>query len=682
MEEHDWINIIPVLEGVCDEIRQQHMTNISTAISDLPPEQQAIRDKCFHPTGKFIEFKRDEIEQSIPDRFEQMVRKYPNRLAVKTGTHQFTYDELNKAANRVARAIVGQCGERHKQVALLFEHNAPMIGAILGALKARKMYVPLDPLYPLSRTAYILKDSQAGLIVTNTKNLSLAKRLVQGPVSLINIDRVTTSLSAKNLDLSLSSDPLAYILYTSGSTGQPKGVVQNHRNVLHEVMLYTNTLRICPDDRMTLFYSYSVNGSVRGIFGPLLNGAAVYPFDIKHEGLANLADFLIREEITFYISVPTVFRSFVAGLTGKEKFPRLRLCRFGGERVLIKDVELYKKYFSATSILYTGMGSTETGWIRQYFLDKQSQITGTVVPTGYPVQDKKILLLGESREEIGVGHAGEIAVSSDYLSPGYWQNPHLTQTRFPCDPGSEAQRIYLTGDLGRMRPDGSLEHLGRRDFQVKVRGFRIEVAEIELALLDIPGINEAIVTSREDGQGDPCLVAYLVLRNSFGPSTEELRRYLKGRLPDYMIPTAFVNLKRMPLTPNGKVDRRALPTLGRSRPNLNGTFVAPHTPVEVTVAGVWAEVLGLDQVGIYDNFFDLGGHSLNATQVISRVIKTFKVELPIKSLFESPTVAGMALIITENMAKKAGDEELARMLAELESISNEEAQKRLADESK
>jgi len=320
---------------------------------------------CIHPGGSFVEFVKGDIEQSIPCRFERMVGLYSKRSAIKTKTQVLTYAELNARANRVARAILDQCGERQEQVALLFEHDAPMIGALLGALKARKIYVPLDPSYPLSRTAYILKDSQARLIVTNNKNLSLAKRLTQDAVSLINMDQVSTSLSANNLDLSASPDAPAYILYTSGSTGQPKGVVQNHRNILHDIMQYTNTLHICPEERMTLLYSYSVNGAVRGIFGPLLNGAALYPFNIKEEGSAKLANFLIHEAISFYHSVPTVFRNLVANLTGKEKFPSLRLIRFGGERVFARDVDLYRKQFPDDCLLYTGMGSTETGQVCQ-----------------------------------------------------------------------------------------------------------------------------------------------------------------------------------------------------------------------------------------------------------------------------------------------------------------------------
>jgi amino acid adenylation domain-containing protein len=639
----------------------------------IPPEQQAIRAKCFHPTGDFTELQPEDIEQSVPKRFEKIVATYPDRIAVKTRNHQLTYDELNNTANRVARTILDEGGEKQGQIALLLEHDAPMIAAILGVLKARKIYVPLDPLHPLSRTTYILQDSQAGLMVTNKKNLALAKRLVHDAIPLINIDNLCTTLSTNSLDLLASPDTFAYILYTSGSTGKPKGVVQNHRNILHDIMQYTNTLHICPEERMTLLYSYSVNGAVRGIFGALLNGAALYPLDIREEGMANLANFLIEEEITFYHSVPTVFRNFIAGLTGKEEFPRLRLIRFGGERVLTQDVESYKKHFSENCILYTGMGATEHGHIRQYFLDKQTQITGNVVPTGYPVEDKEVFLLDESGTKIGFNRAGEIAVKSRYLSPGYWQKPDLTETKFLRDSGGEDRRIYLTGDLGQMRPDGCLEHLGRKDFQVKVRGYRIEVAEIETALLDSPGINEAIVVSREDRHRDPCVVAYLVPTDHPGPSISELRNFLKSRLPDYMIPAVFVMLIAMPLTSNGKVDRRALPAPDTSRPDLSEAFVAPRNSVEEVLEGIWADVLKLERVSVHHNFFDLGGHSLLATRVVSRVQKDLRVVIPLRALFENPTVAGLAAQVDQLKVNGNASNEIYNVLADIELLSDEDA---------
>ena len=495
-----------------------------------------------------------------------------------------------------------------------------------------------------------------------------------------NIDRINSSFSDENLGLFISPDIPAYIIYTSGSTGEPKGIIRNHRNLLHNVMRNTKVLHVSQHDRWTLLRSCGTAGAVNDIFSVLLNGGTLYPFDIKDEGLSHLAAWLIREEITIYSSVATVFRHFVSTLT-KEQFPKLRLVYLGGEPVYKSDVELYKKRFAHDCLFVNRLGTSETGTVRYYFVDKKTLITGSVVPIGYPAEDMEIILLDDVGREIGFNQVGEIAVKSRYLSPGYWRRPDLTKAAFLPDPEGVDKRIYLTGDLGCMLPDGCLEHLGRKDFQVQIRGYRIEAAEIESALLSLDTVKEAIVVAQQESiSGDKRLVAYLVPARQPAPTISELRRFLSEKLPDYMIPSVFVKLDALPLTPNGKVDRKALPVPDSSRPELGTPFVAPRSPTEEKLAQIWAEVLSLDQVGIQDNFFDLGGHSLLDTQVISRVINKFRVELPLISLFQSPTVADMTVVITENMARKAGDKELARMLAELESISDEEARKRLADE--
>ena len=307
---------------------------MNDGLSGLPAELRHPEQlRRVHPTNAFIRFEEEETEQSIPQRFEQQVSRYPDRLAVKTRNHQLSYAALNKVANRVARALLAQRGEGAESIALLLEHDASMIAAILGVLKAGKVYVPLDPSFPYARNAYILEDSQAGLIVTNNENRSLAESLSENRHSLINIDEIDATLSDENVNLSISADNLANIIYTSGSTGQPKGVVQNHRNLLNVAMRYTNGLRISAEDRLTLLQSYSVAGSVSNMLGALLNGASLFPYNVKEEGLIELADLLIEEEITVYHSVPTVFRQFANTLTGKEEFPGLRLVRLGGEPV-------------------------------------------------------------------------------------------------------------------------------------------------------------------------------------------------------------------------------------------------------------------------------------------------------------------------------------------------------------
>jgi len=298
---------------------------MSGYISDLPSRQPPVSSCRVYPTNAFIEFLKEDIEQSIPNRFEQQVNRYPNRIAIKTKTQEFTYEQLNKTANRLARALLSPRGKGEKPIALLLEKGAILIAAMLGVLKIGKIYVVLDPSFPSARNAYILADSQAKLIVTNNGNIALARELAQENGQLLNVDEIDSVFSTDNMELSISPDTLAHIIYTSGSTGQPKGVVQNHRNVLHNCMINTNAYHINSDDRMTLLHSCSVLGGTRGIFNALLNGATLYPLDVKSEGLTGLLNLLIEDEITVYHSVTTLFRYLANTLTGVEKFPKLRL---------------------------------------------------------------------------------------------------------------------------------------------------------------------------------------------------------------------------------------------------------------------------------------------------------------------------------------------------------------------
>jgi amino acid adenylation domain-containing protein len=603
-----------------------------------------------HP---FVQFGTEEIEQSIPDRFEQQVAKYPERIAVKTRNHVLTYDELNKTANRMARAILAQREKEDEPIALLLEHGADAIAAILGVLKAGKIYVPLDLSYPRARIAGMLEDCAATLIVTSGKNLSLAHELSQSVRQLVNIEELDPKLSTDNLSLSLSPDTLAYILYTSGSTGQPKGVVQNHRNLLNHIKGETNSLHICVDDRLTLLRSSSVIGGTRAIFSALLNGATICPLNIAEEGLSKLTKWLLQEEITIYDSVPTVFRNFVGSLTGDERFSKLRIIRLGSEQVYKRDVELYKSHFSPDCIFVNSLGITEAGSVRHYFIDKETSITGSIVPVGYALDDKEVLLLGDDGKKVGFNQMGEIAVRSRYLSLGYWRRPDLTRAKFLSDPNGGDERVYLTGDLGRMLPDGCLEHLGRQDLQVKVRGNTIEVAEVEEALLELSAIKEAVVVVLQDKSGNQRLVAYLAHDNCAAASVSELRSFLKNKLPTYMVPSVFVFLDALPLAPSGKVNRSALPEPEWNRPQPIAPFVAPRTPVEKMVADIWTDVIGLERAGVKDNFFDLGGHSLLATRILSAVRDLFHVEVELGALFDHPTIEELALMITETLARNA-----------------------------
>ncbi|MGH7851975.1 MAG: amino acid adenylation domain-containing protein [Candidatus Binatia bacterium] len=607
-----------------------------------------IRAKCFHPRGTFIEFPKDEIERSITERFEKIVRQFPDRTAVESRQHRLTYRDLNRTANKTAHAVLSTCGDKNRPIAVLMEHDAPVICAIMGALKAGKFYVPLDPSLPYARSRFIMDDLQAESIITNTKHLSLAKTLTESPSRLLNIEDIE-NLPDTDPPARACPDDLSWVIYTSGSTGRPKGVTQNHRNVLHFMMNYTNGLHICAEDRLTLLYSFSVNGGAHDIFAALLNGAAVCPYDLKAEGFADLGQWLIDQKVTIYHSVPTVFRQFAESLTGREGFPDIRIVRLGGEPVYRRDVKLFKNHFSNDCILVNRLGSSETGSLRMFFLDKEMEVRKNLVPVGYAVADNEIVLLDDSGAQVA-GDEGEIAVRTRYVSPGYWRRPDLTADAFVADPADERGKIYRTGDLGRMLPDGCLLHLGRKDFFVKIRGYRVEFEEIEMTLLEFPGIKEVVVTASNNNSGDERLVAYVVPKTAPGPNVSEMRRFLLDALPDYMIPSTFITLDALPLTDTLKVDRKALPQPNGLRPEVAASYSAPNNSIEEALAKIWAEVLELDQVGVHDNFFDLGGHSLAATRVISRVVKTFRFELSIRALFDSPTVAKMAEVIAEHQS--------------------------------
>ena len=642
--------------------------------SNAPGEQQVIQANHIHSSGAPDEFKHEEVEESIPGRLEEFVRRYPHHIAFKTMSNTLTWDELNRAANRVARGILEICESRETPIALLFDQEASMMPAALGVLKDGGFYVPLSPSHPRVRNSYILNETEATLIVTDSRSFSLAAELAQGNCHLLNIDELDSSLSTENLGQPISPDALASVIYTSGSTGEPKGVMTTHRRVLHS---HGNThhkhFELGPGDRVTTAGS----AERRTPFATLLSGAGSFPWYVNEEGLEHLADWLIQEEITVYRSGPRVFRHFVGTLTGKEEFPKLRVINLTGDPAYRTDVELFKKHFSSDCLLVNTCAAVEVGPFRMYVIGRETKILGEIVPVGYEISDKEVLLLDDNGQEVGINQVGEIAVKSRYLSTGYWGRPDLTEAKFLPDPDGGDRRICLTGDLGRMSPDGCLEHLGRKDFQVKIRSLRVEVAEVEGALRSMGAIREAVVIAREDKPGDKRLVAYIVSAGNALLNVSDARKFVEQKLPSHMVPSRFVMLDALPLTPNGKVNRRALPDPGSDRPELDTPYSPARTPMEKEVARIWAEVLSLDRVGVHDDFFELGGHSLAATRVVSHVINAYQLELPLQSLFQAPTVGEMAAVILQHQTKKLGEQELDRILSGVESLSDEEAERSL-----
>jgi amino acid adenylation domain-containing protein len=588
-------------------------------------------------------FPHEECESSIVTRFEQQVHLNPDRLALKTRTHTLTYAALNGWANRIAHAVLEARGEGSEPVALLLDQEALLLATILGVLKAGKAYVPLEPHYPPARSAEILRDSQAAIVVTDAAHAAAARPWIDESVRLLDAVVEPSRHSSENLDLLIPPDALAWILYTSGSTGRPKGVMQIHRNVLQNVRNYARSIDVDADDRLTLLASCSFAASVTDMFGAWLNGASLHPFSVRTEGLSPLAAWLVREEITVYHSVPTLFRHFTETLTGDEAFPRLRLIKVGGEPVLRSDVERYRRHFPTSCRLYVALGCTEMNTVRRLLVDHTTPLSGSPVPVGYAVDGTEVLLLDEAGEPAAPGGVGEIAIRSRYLSPGYWQRPDLTAAAFQNLPGRE-ERLYRTGDIGRLLPDGCLLHLGRRDEQVKIRGFRVEIAEVEAVLLEHPDVRAAAVVPHKHREGEQCLAAFLVARETTLPPTDELRRFLCEKLPDSMVPAFFQAVESLPLTPTGKLDRRALPAPEVTR-ELAGAALAPRTSLEEQLCRIWEELLGGPPVGVRDSFFERGGHSLLAARMLVRVEQLTGRYLPPAALLHAPTVEQLAALL-------------------------------------
>jgi len=591
-------------------------------------------------TSPCVAFPREAIEQSIPARFEQQVARFPDRLAVQTSSESLTYRQLDDLANRMAQGILAHRGEGSEPVGLLMSQGAPLIAAILGILKAGKMYVPMDPSHPPARIAFTLDEAGVALVLTDHATdpaLATATRAV------LTIEELVFGRSVSAPGLALSGETLAYIYYTSGSTGRPKGVFDSHRNVLHNIMRYTNSLQISPLDRLTLLQSPSFSGAVSSVFSSLLNGAAVFPYDVRREGLGrNLARWLAREEITIYHSVPMVFRSF---LRGDLRFPEIRVIRLEGDAASRVDVQLYRGHFDRHCLLVNGLGATETGISRQFFMDMETPLPDGIVPIGYATSDMQAMVLDEAGRDAGVATVGEIAIRSRYLASGYWRQPELTRTAFLPGPAGSGERIYLTGDMGRLGADGCLSYLGRKDSGLKIGGQRVEPAEVERALLSLDGVREAVVVSRGDAEGRPQLVAYLVPNGKPTDAVPVLRRALERELPDYMIPARFVFLDALPLTDNGKVDRKALPTPQAERVQRASEYVPPRDPLEERLAGIWEDVLNTGPVGVRDNFFDLGGNSLLAASLLLALEEITTKELPPTTIIAAPTVEQLANVI-------------------------------------
>ena len=587
--------------------------------------------------------------QLISARFEHRVMACSTRVAVKSVHHELSYAALDARANGIADAITRVSGNKNEPIILMLVPDAPLVSGILGVLKAGKICVPQRPTQPIARFRHVLENTGARVVITEEDNVAIVSEARRQGCHVIEVEDCHPRPTHDSPRF--PCDSAAYIFYTSGSTGKPKGVLHTHRTLLHLVDSSTGALSIEADDRIALMPSSSFIGAARNIFGALLNGASLYPFDVNAEGLDRFAKWLVEQEITIYHFVPTFYRHFVASLDGQIRFPKLRLVYLGGEPVRKTDVDSFRKYFAPEAILVNGYGATETGAIRRCFIDRHTQINEPRIPVGYPVADKQVLILDENGRRLGPGQVGEIAVRSRYLSPGYWRDPQASCHAFSNDPGDSERRTFRTGDLGRLSSDGCLDHLGRLDSQIKIRGHRVDLTDVQAALLSLPSTADVAVVTRTDRNGELKLVAYLVSRAASKLSVGEVRRGLGDVLPSYAIPTSYVFIDEIPRTPRGKVDKSALPDPPAARPELDNPRVFPRTELERSLTQLWCEMLEIDMIGVDDNFFELGGESLSAARILNRIQTSLDSSgqyVYMTALFEGPTVAQFASYLERN----------------------------------
>jgi amino acid adenylation domain-containing protein len=514
-----------------------------------------------------------------------------------------------------------------------------MVIGLLGILKAGGAYVPLDPAYPRDRLEYMLRDSAPLALLAQSalrdKLPPLGEHLPVVPLDADDFLRDQADTNPDPAKLGVTSRHLAYVIYTSGSTGQPKGVMIEHRSVLR-LVFNSRVAEISNDERLAHCSSPSFDAAIWEIWGGLLKGAAVVL--IPQATLLNAEDFctqLVSAKVSALWLTVGLFNEYVDRLA--PAFAHLRYLMIGGDkldpRVLARLIESGQ---SPTSVI-NGYGPTEATTFAATHAIRAVVDTALSIPIGRPIANTQIYILDAHLQPVPLGVTGEIHIGGAGLARGYLNRPDLTAERFIANPfdTSPDGRLYKTGDLGRWLPDGTIAYVGRNDFQVKIRGFRIELGEIEAKLAACAGVREAIVIAREDNPGDKRLVAYMLPEDGATPAVADLRAELAAVLPEYMIPSAFVTLEQFPLTPNGKLDRRALPAPDQSAV-LTRAYEAPQGEIEIAIAGIWQELLGLEQVGRHDHFFELGGHSLLVTQLTLRVEQKFGISMPLRSFFEMP----------------------------------------------
>ncbi len=569
-------------------------------------------------------------DKTIYELFEEQVKNTPNNIAIICEENKLTYRELNDKANKLAR-VLRECGVKaNSVVGIMLERSLDMIVGIIGILKAGGAYLPIELEYPKDRIEYMIQDSKVDILLTRHK---LLKKITYSGKVLDIDDEKINSQSEENLKKVNTSQDLAYIIYTSGSTGKPKGVMIEHKSVTTMLQWRRKEYKLNSVDSVLQLFSYAFDGFVTSFYTPIISGAKVVILsDIEAKDVFVIKDKILTHNITHFITVPSMCLAIMDSLTTEEA-KSLRIITLAGENLTSKVVEKCKSVNKEIEIV-NEYGPTENSVVTTIMrnVDANKKIT-----IGKPRDNTRIFIVDKNNKVQPIGVAGELCISGDGIARGYLNKPDLTREKFILNPFDPNIRMYKTGDLARWLSDGNIEFLGRIDHQVKIRGFRIELGEIESQLLKNKKVRETVVISREDKNNNKYICAYIVGDNEI--NTQELRGYLSKELPEYMIPSYFVQLEKIPVTPNGKVDIRALEQYDKFI-DIGTVYEAPRNFIEAKMASVWEEILGIERIGVKDNFFDLGGDSIKAIRIVSKLIVDF--EIKINDIFECKTISQLS----------------------------------------
>jgi amino acid adenylation domain-containing protein len=611
---------------------------------------------------------------NIKEVFRRSAESFETKTAIEHLQLEVSYQELAERSNNLANFLLSCGASKGSIVVILIENPVEVITAILGVLKASCVFVPLDPGTPNKRLEALIAEISPGWFVIESTFFGRICSVVSagaakpgvicvdgGDISHSWHDTVTYVSGYKDYShteepaVDLDPNDMCYIYFTSGSTGRPKGIMGRLKGIDHFIRWEIKTLQIEPGTRVSHLTTPAFDASLRDIFVPLCSGGTICIPDERTDILdaRKLINWIEGQKINLIHCVPSLFRLIVNENLNPEGFSALKYVLLAGEPLLPSDVTRWMDVYGERIQLVNLYGPSETTMTKLFYFVKSADKDRRAISIGKPMEGARALIVDARGKACPPGSVGEIYIRTPFRSLGYFNQPELTQKVFVSNPFSNDVNdlVYKTGDLGRLSDDGNFEFLGRRDQQVKVRGIRIELGEIEGLLQSHEFVKDAVVLDHEDASGNKYLCAYVVL--SADVETAGLRAYLSKSLPEYMVPSTFIVMKILPRTLSGKVDRRSLPTPGKTRDMIKGPFVAARTPIEEVLAGIWSDVLGIDRVGIHDNFFELGGHSLLATQVISRVRAAFQVDVPLRSLFETPTVEAIAQNV--EAALKAGN---------------------------